>query len=157
MFNVDEFLTSSNNEVLDSKFNQLQAGEYDAQIGVDDKAIEITTGESDDKENPGQKRPWAQMAIRFEVLDPTGEIEKNLGRKPGMTYRFFLDLKSDGRPDWAPQRNVRMGQILKATGQDKPGWKVTDIKGKRCKIKVANVKQKDGTARAEVVMVGDGN
>lgn len=148
MFELDDFLSSSNQAVLDDKFNQIPAGEYPAQVSMDDKAIEVTKGEKEGK-------PWAQMAVKFEILDVTGEVEKNLGRKPNITYRFFIDLDENGRPDYSKQKNVRLGQILSATGNNKPGWKGSDIKGKQCKIKITKVKDnRDPTIeRSEVTMV----
>lgn len=153
MFDPIEFQNSSNEATLDEKFNQLEAGEYRAQIGIDEKAIEVNTGEKEGK-------PWAQMTVKLEVLDPSGEIETKLGRKPVISYRFFLDLVQEqgsanfGKPDWSKQKNVRMGALLGATGLNKPGWSVPQLKGKSLKIKVAKVKDQNGEPRSEVVMVG---
>src|SRR6478735_5441492 len=149
MFNADDFLSSSNEAILDDKFNQVDAGEYNAQVGVDDKALEIATGEKDGK-------PWAKLTVKLEILDPSKEIEKKLGRPPSIRYSFFLDLDDSGRIDQSPQKNVRLGAVLKATGCAKPGWKPTDIKGKSLKIRVAKVKNDLNPAepRSEVVSVG---
>jgi hypothetical protein len=153
-FDASDFLTSSNESVLDDKFNLIDVGEYTAQIGVDDKAIVITKGESINK--AGETKPWAQMAIRYEIIDPTGEVEKKLQRKPQITHRIFLDLNEQGKLDLAPQRNVRLGQLLKATGKAAPGWKLTDLKGQQLKIKVIQVKSdlNPDQMRNDIGMVG---
>lgn len=153
MFSAEDFLTSSQENVLDDKWNQLDPGEYTAQVGVDDKAIEVKTGEKDGK-------PWAQLIVQLEILDPSGEIEAKLGRKPKITTRFFLDLIQEGpnagKLDQSKQKNVKLGQLLKATGTAAPGWKLTDPKGKQLKIMVAKVKNDmdPTTPRSEVVSMG---
>lgn len=153
MFSPEDFLSSSQENVLDDKWNQLDPGEYTAQVGVEDKSIEVKTGEKDGK-------PWAQCIVQFEILDPTGEIEVKLGRKPKISHRFFLDLIQEGnnagKLDQSKQKNVRLGQLLKATGCDKSGWRLTDPKGKQLKIMVAKVKNDmdPTTPRSEVVSMG---
>lgn len=147
MFSQEEFLSGSSEVALDDKFNQLEPGEYQAQVGVDDKAMEIKTGEKDGK-------PWAQIAVKYEVLDPSGDIEKALGRKPSITQRFFIDLTESGGFDYGKQKNVRFGQLLSATGCNVKGWKPTDVKGKRLTIKVAKQKDQNGEPRSEVVSLG---
>lgn len=149
MFDENDFLSASNEAVLDEKFNLVAEGEYKAQIGFDDKDFTVTKGEKDGK-------PWAQLALRLEILDPTGDIEKALGRKPMMTDRFFLDLDENGRPDYSRQRNIRLGQYLAATDSNKPGWKPNDMRGKPFKITVRHVKSdlNPGEKRAQVTMLG---
>lgn len=151
MFDVNDFMNSATEAVLDTKFNQLDEGEYKAQIGTDEKAIEIKSDVKDGK-------PWAQIAIKYEIVDPTGTIEAKLGRKPTIVHRFFLDLKDDGRPDYGPQRNVRLGQVLAACNLKTP-WKPNDLKGKVLKIKVMKVKNDRDPSNplAEVSMVGVAN
>lgn len=149
MFEVEDFLTSSNESVLDDKFLQIPPGDYDAQVAVGDKAVQINKGEKDNT-------PWAKVIYRFEILDPSGELEKNLGRKPGISYDFFLDLTETDPPklDMAKQKNVRLGALLSATGTNEQGWKLTSPCGKRLKIKVTKVKGQDGVERSQVTMVG---
>lgn len=156
MFEVNEFLTATNDVVLDDHIIPIPPGEYTAQVALDEKSIQIEPGESDDKENPGQKKPWAQASVRLELLDPSGEVAAKIGRKPVIVYRFFLDLTPQGKFDYAPQRNVRMGALLKAVGMNQPGWKFNEIKGKTLKVKVAGVKDNrdPSVVRSEVVQVG---
>lgn len=135
MFDIKEFQSVTNEQVLDDKFNLHPEGEYEFQIPMDpDKAFTSTSGEKDGK-------PWAQLQLRLETLDPLGNIEKTLGRKPGITDRFFIDLDpATGSFDHNKQRNIRTGQYLAATGCAKPGWKFSDMLGKRLKGKVVHVK-----------------
>lgn len=132
MFEPDDFLNSSNESVLDTKYNLLPEMEVKASIPLDDKALTINKGEKDGK-------PWAQLAVRLEIQDPLGNIEKELGRKPAVTDRFFLDLDDNGKLDMNKQRNIRLGQYLAACGCKSP-WKLTDLKGKTLKCKVIQVK-----------------
>lgn len=147
MFDVNDFLTSSNESTLDDKFIPMPEGEYQAQIGMGDDDLKIQTGEKDGK-------PWARFIARLEVLDPSGEIEKQIFRKPMMNYDFFLDLDENGKLNRDKQKNIRLGALLTATNNNRPGWKPTDIRGKVFKVKVAHVKGMNGEKRAEVVMVG---
>lgn len=147
MFDVNDFFTSSNETTLDDKFIPLPEAEYQVQIGMGDDDLKIQPGEKDGK-------PWARFIARLEVLDPSGELEKQIFRKPMINYDFFLDLKPDGKPDFSKQKNIRLGALLSATNNNRPGWKPSDLRGKVFKVKVAHVKGMNGEKRAEVVMVG---
>lgn len=154
MFNVAEFTSSANETILDDHIIPIPAGTYSAEISAEEKGVVIEPGMTKDKD--GKDKPWARCLVRFKISDPTGELEKAVGRPPGMTYDFFLDLTEEGKFDYAPQRNVRLGALLKAAGVLKPGWRFTDMKGRRVTINVAHVKndRDPQNKRAEVVAVG---
>lgn len=137
MFDPQEFLTTSFETTLDDKYNPVPAGDYTVQIGVEEKSVEIVKGEKDGK-------PWARLAIRGNVVDPSGVVKAAIGRDPKFSYEFFLDLTPEGKLDMAKQRNVKLGQLLSATGCNKPGFKLTDVKGKTCKARIV-VKKNENT------------
>lgn len=153
MFNVDDFLNSSNEAVLDTKVILHPEGEFKGSIGTEDNSIKIKPGESTDK--TGNLRPWANFSVVLETEDITGEIEQKLFRKPRMTYSFFLDIDDAGKLDVSKQKNIRLGALMAAAGLKSP-WRPTDLKGKRISYKVAHVKSdmNPGEKRAEVVAVG---
>lgn len=152
MFDANDFLTSYNESVLDDKVLLLPEGEYNVQIGMGDEDMKINKGEK--QQDDGSVRPWAQLSLRLEVLDPSGEIEKKIFRKPMITYSFFLDLTSNGKPDYSKQKNVRLGALLTATNNNRPGWTPAGLRGKVFKVRVAHVKGMGDGKRAEVVSVG---
>lgn len=147
MFDANDFFTSKNETPLDDKFIPLPEAEYQVQIGMGEDDLKIQSGEKDGK-------AWARFITRLEVLDPSGEIEKQIFRKPMINYDFFLDLTADGKPDFSKQKNIRLGALLTATNNNRPGWTPNSLRGKVFKAKVAHVKGFNGEKRAEVVMVG---
>jgi hypothetical protein len=147
MFDPQEFLSTSFDTTLDDKFIPVPAGDYVVTVGVDDKALEIAKGEKDG-------RPWARMIVRGTVLDLTGQLKQAMGREPRFSYDFFLDLTPEGKLDMAKQRNVRLGQVLSATQCNRPGFKLTDIKGKQMKARMTVKKNENtGAEYNEVSMV----
>lgn len=152
MFDANDFFNSSNENVLDDKFVLIPEAEYTAEIGMEDDDLKIQPGESTDKD--GNPKPWARFIARLKILDPSGELEKAIFRKPMITYDFFLDLDKNGRPDYSKQKNIKLGALLSAVNMNRPGWKPNDLRGKPFKIKVAHVKGMGGNKKAEVVMVG---
>lgn len=136
MFDIKDFASVTQEAPLDDKFNLVPEGEYQAMIPTDPaKAFESKSGEKDD-------RPWAQLSVRLEILDPSGAIEKELGRKPGITDRFFLDVMKNNAGqtvlDVSKQKNVRLGQYLSAVGLNAGGWNFNQMCGKTLKIKVVH-------------------
>lgn len=154
MFDADDFLNSSNETVLDDKVILIPPGEYTAQIPVSDESIKIKSGEKQDKE--GNTKGWAQCTIRFNILDPSGDLEKTIFRTPGINYNFFLDLDENDKFDHSKQRNIKVGALLKAANKARPGWKFSDLKGQTFKISIAHVKSdfNPGEKKQEVVAVG---
>lgn len=149
MFTANDFLNNSNESVLDDKYNLIPEGEYTAQVGTEEDSIEVKTGEKDGK-------PWAQAMVKLAIVDPDGKVKEVLKREPRITYRFFIDLTDDGKLDQSPQRNVKLGALLKAANLARPGWKMTDLKGKAVKVRIASVKSdmNPGEKRSEVVQFG---
>lgn len=147
MFDANDFLNSSNQQTLDDKFLPIPEAEYTAQIGMGEEDIKIATGEKDGK-------PWARMVLRLEILDPSGELKAKIFREPKINYDFFLDLDSNGGMSHDKQKNIRLGALLTATNNNRPGWKGNDLRGKPFKIKVAHVKGMNGEKVASVVQVG---
>lgn len=154
MFDAKEFLSATQEGTLDDKFLLHPEGEFTFQIPMDpEKAFEVKSGEK--QQDDGSMRPWAQMALKLETVDPMQTVEKALSRKPGITDRFFLDLDKNGGFDHSPQKNIRMGQYLTATQNNKSGWKFTDLCGKQVKGKVVWAKSDFGDGKqAKVTVLG---
>lgn len=69
------------------------------------------------------------------VLDVTfllqDEAEKaRLGRQSlSVRSGIFLDLTPNGGIDWAKGKNTKLHKLREVLGQNKAGWKYTDLKG----------------------------
>lgn len=132
MFDPNDFLGTSFNEVLDTRRIPTPIGEYVGQIGMGDKDLTLNTGEKDGKK-------WAQLSLRIYLTDPSGAIKAVTGsEKPMVIHTVFLDLNDAGNFDASKGKNIRIGKILEAAGKLKPGWKLTDIKGSTIKVSIGH-------------------
>lgn len=146
----NELLTTSYNEVPPDQATPIPAGEYNVQIGTDDKAMKLEGGEKDG-------RPWRRLDLNLKIADPAGALKATHGATPTMRHGVMLDLiEGTTQLDLGVNRNVRLGKILEATGVRKSGWKLTDLYGKSLKIKVIHKPDRDDPTiiRAEVSQVG---
>ncbi len=115
---------------LDTVLNPIPLGEYPAQIGVGDKDVDVQTGTKNDK-------PWMRLILMMEITDPNVAAQMKRDVNPKVRYDFFIDLDAAGRIDTNPQRNVKLGKLRKAVGQNKPGtWGFPMLKGCPLKVKI---------------------
>ena len=148
-FDVNDFLSTSHNDVPPDQSTPIPAGEYNVQVGTDDKAMKLEGGEKDG-------RPWRRLDLTLKIADPAGALKATHGENPTMRHGVMLDLiEGSTQLDLGVNRNVRLGKILEATGVRKPGWKMTDLYGKSFRIKVIHKPDRDDPTitRAEVSQV----
>ena len=86
------------------------------------------TAEWEDKKT-GQHRQASTCEIPIEITDQ--RAKDLLKRDKVLTrYRFFLDLRSDGSLDTGQDKNVKLGQLRAAVGQNGPQpWNFGMLRG----------------------------
>jgi hypothetical protein len=146
MFDVNKFEAQEHAEVADSTFTPYPAGDYTAQIGVEEADLKFTTGEKNG-------RPWAIMALRCWLADPSGTIAKVMGAPRNAngyayTYRIMLDLAENATVeepilDFSPNRNLELGRVQEATGNNQKGWKFSAFRGRKFKLRLEIGPRKD--------------
>lgn len=116
MFDTDSFLNTTTEAALDTVVKQIEPGEYPAVIEkLDTATYDIKKGE-----RAGQK--GQRLIVTWHIQDPA--VEADLGRKPTIMQNIFLDLTEDGNGlDMSEGRNVGLGKLRDAVGQNQPGKK----------------------------------
>lgn len=129
-FDADTFLQSQITDALDTKRIPVPVGEYTASI----KSV----GGREGKSKKGDT--FTMMSIVWEVDDPTGEVAKATGRDKSITTTqdIFLDLNPSGGIATGTGKNIGLGRLREAVGQNTKGepWSPTMLIGAVAKIKV---------------------
>lgn len=128
VFNPDDFLNQTITGSLDTKREPVPEGEWTAAVDDGSNALKFRTLTN------GQ----VILDVNWNILDD--QLKANLGRdKLTVRQSIFLDLTADGKLDNAKGKNVDLGRVREALGQnfsDRP-WGVAMLKGAGpAKIKV---------------------
>lgn len=120
VFNPDTFLNQDEVGALSTSFEPIPDGEFEAHVGSGDDAVKARTT------NTGRA-----------ILDVTWEIEnqqlkEQLGRdKLTVRQSVFLDLTPQGTLDRGKGKNVQLGRLRDALGQNDPSrpWNPNMLRG----------------------------
>lgn len=146
-FNVAEFMNESIDGVLDTKIDPIPEGEHMGQIGTGDKDVDLQTGIGKNQ------KPWMSLVLLVTLTDPNLAVQLKR-EQVRARYNFFLDLNDAGKLDLRPQRNVHLGKLRDAVGQNKPGaWNFNMLKGQPIKVKIKQKLLDSGDTVSEVVSV----
>lgn len=132
-FNVAAFMTENFDGVLDTKIDPIPVGEHMAQIGTGEKDVDVTYGVSQ-KNN----KAWLRLDLTLIYTDPNLAAQLKRDVVKGR-WGIMLDLDDNGKVDFRPQRNVTLGKLRDAVGQNRSGpWNFNMLKGAVIKVKVAH-------------------
>lgn len=147
-FDVNAFLNETIDGELDIKIIPIPEGAHMGQIGTGDKDVDVSRGISQ-KNN----KPWMRLDVRIRLTDPN--LAQQLQREEVTArYSIMLDLNEEGKLDLRPQRNVNLGKLRDAVGQNRPGpWSFMQLKGQPVKVQVKHRKADDGNVYSDVVAV----
>lgn len=159
-FNPDEFMTQTIDQPLETEFKLCPAGEYQAMIDdFTSEAFEKFDFEYQRGPNAGLPGSMTKFNCPFVINDEKAKAELNRD-KVVVSKQIILDIAKDsGQLDWGTNKNIALGQIRSAAGQNSPGpWSISQLRGAGpCMVKVEHItfKRKDGTEgkRAEVTRV----
>ena len=125
-------------------------GEYPFMIDSDPKGIAVKNLKGVGKES-GKPYDFHQMEISCILADEAVKAKLNRNRVV-VRYRINLDI-DDGKLEQGDGKNVGLGRLREALGQNTPGWKPQDLLGAGPFIgKVAHTTVKDATY-ADIVRV----
>lgn len=149
-FNTEQFLNTTHTEASSTELVLVPEGEY---IGVSDaigpdsfRTFDIGKGE-----RAGQQ--GYSLDVQFLINDEGGTLKEFLGRSPKVKYGMMLDITKDGTLEFGKGRNVGLGRLREAFGQNGAGkpWQFSMLGGQVAKIKVKHrLDQKSGKTFAEV-------
>jgi hypothetical protein len=149
-FNVEQFLNETVDAAeLDTQRIPVPSGEYLGQIGTEKGDVDLKTGLS--KKN---QKPWMALQLKVRITD--ANLAAQLKRDPNepivLYYNTFVDLNEQGKTDWRPQKNINLGKIRSAVGQNKAGpWSFMQLAGQPVKVSVKQKPGEDGEPRSEIV------
>lgn len=129
MFDVNEF-ASQQCDVMDTLLEALPENDYPGTID----RFEVRKGEATKGQNVG--KPFFALDVWWE-LDVPEETKQRLGRDKFVARQgFFLDTEN-GKISNAKGKNVKLGALRDAIGQNAPGWTLNSLPGGRamCHVK----------------------
>lgn len=159
MFDANEFMQGQMDKPLDTEFTLVPISEYMATIDdFDSSAFEVINFEYKKGERKGTPGSMTKATIPFVIQDD--RVKAELGRdKVTISKQLILDLEEDGKTlATGPNKNIELGRIRAAVGQDKGPWSFSMLRGAGpLMVKVGHVEftRSDGSKgkRAEVERV----
>lgn len=130
-FDPDSFMHQTYTEANATREAPLPEGEYQGTIS---------------KVNPPRQTQngYVLMEVHFLVEHP--ELKDELGRdKSTARYTLFLDMTRDGALDFGPGKNVSLGRLRTAVGQNIAGepWSPSQLEGQQANIRVKHTPDKN--------------
>lgn len=151
-FNLDEFMNSTVDAPMETTYPTHPEGEFPFMLDADPKMLEVKhlSGVS---QNTGNPYDFHQMELVCIAQDP--KVKADLGRdKVTVRLRLNLDFDGNGRLATGPGKNVLLGQLREALGQNVPGWSPKQLLGAGPFIgRVKQSEGRDGRKYADVVAV----
>lgn len=128
VFNPDTFMSTETTDANATRMVPVPEGEYTAVVN-DVKADTI-----------GQdSRPV--LKIQWEIQDDDGSVKAATGMETNRVEQLiFLDLTAQGGLDAGEGKNVQLGRLRKAVGQNQPGqpWAPSYLNGQVARIQVGH-------------------
>lgn len=126
-FDPEQFLNQEHTEATSTTVEPVPEGEYSAQIeNVTAKKVETKNGDE-----------IVIMDIIWDILDD--DVKASLGRdKVTVKQGLILDLTDEGSLDFSKGKNVRLGRLREALGQNKDGkpWSPGKMIGESATVQV---------------------
>lgn len=119
-FDMNKFMGGATTDAGATSVAPIPAGEYVAII--EDVKPRAWSNE---------KGSGISLDVIFSIADNDGKIQEAISRPPKLTSGYFTDLTPDGTLDWGKGKNVQLGRLREALGQNKPGveWTPNSLKG----------------------------
>ncbi len=130
VFNADAFLNTEITGEMDTKLIPIPEGDFTSQVA------KVAFREVTQKD--GVKR--AIMDVTWDILDEGVKKETKLD-KPMARQSVFLDLNEQGGLDMGKGRNIQLGRLREAVGQNRSGkaWSPANLTGQ---MAVVTIKQR---------------
>lgn len=131
-FDPNTFMQETIDAPLETEFRLIPEAEYQAMIGDFDgnafEQIDFTFPAS--SKRAGQQGTMRKFSCPF-VISNDPRIMAELGRDTATAFaNITLDVDAAGKLESGPNKNVRLGQIREAVGQNTPGpWQFSSLRG----------------------------
>lgn len=121
-FDVDAFVNSSTEAPLPTRMLPVPVGEFLAVVSSHDKWLEVRAI------TEGKMAGRVIADIHFDILDEG--VKATMGMETvRLRESYFLDMTPDGRIDFSPNKNVKLGRLREACGQNKAGIPFGQLRG----------------------------
>jgi hypothetical protein len=145
---IQQFIDQAQDEVPSDQ--AVRVPEDDYSMFLKPGSLKIITG-------TGEKGVWAMFTASAVVDSPKAREATNL-ENPTARVRFFLDVTEDSTEESirlvkGANRNVTLGKLLKATGNDRPGWTYGALEGVTFKGRVKHVVDRKNAERVDAEVV----
>lgn len=116
-FDADAFMNTTVDEPMATQLSSVPEGEYVAMIGDFTSEAFKTITFKDKKTGADVSRQI--LEVPFNIDDAA--LEAHLGRKPTHRESYWLDFNTNGALDTGPDKNVQLGKLRDAIGQNGNG------------------------------------
>lgn len=150
-FDASSFMNAQFDQPLETERKLVPPGEYQAMVGDFDETA-FQTHEFEYKKGPRAGQPGEMTNFRIPFVIQDAKAAQAVGRDDGEVIAYkqvTLDFDSNGGLDFGVNRNVELGQIRQAVGQNNPGpWSPSNLRGAgpvMVKVEHRKGKRKDGS------------
>lgn len=153
IFNPEIFLNMQHQEANSTELLPVPDGEY---IAVSDPITEKSFLVYDIKNGDRAGQKGVSLIVVWNINDESGSLKELLGREPKVRQNIYLDIKQDGTMEFGKGRNVELGRLREALGQNGNGqpWAYSMLGGKTAKINVkTSINAKDQKSYTNVTKV----
>lgn len=128
MFDPSQFINATVNSPMSTAVVVCPEGEWTAVVSDDgDLSDWFSEVEWKDKKT-GEQRSAPKVSIPFKITD---QRAFTIGKRDSfyVTLDSFIDLDSSGNMSTEEGKNVKIGQLRAALGQNTPGWNFSMLRG----------------------------
>jgi hypothetical protein len=150
-FDPASFMNQTIDQPLADEYTLCPEGEYEAVIDDFDESV-FRTNEFTYKKGPNAGLPGEMTTLNLPWIIQDDRVKVALNRdKVAVPQPIILDFDRDGKLDHGPNRNVKLGQVRTAVGQNASGpWSIDRLKGQGpCMVRVVHreIEMRDKTKR----------
>lgn len=130
-FDASKFLEQSTDKAMQTSMSPCPEGEYLAQVE------KVEAFPVKDRETQQVRSDAFRLQLTWDILDQ--ELLESIDRK-GITVRqsIFIDLDEDGSFADGKDKNVSLGKLRDAVGQNSGSWTPSNLIGQQAVVKVTH-------------------
>lgn len=134
-FNPELFLNVQHEQANATELLPVPDGDY---IAVSDPITEKSFNTYDIKSGDRAGTKGVSLIIIWNINDENGVIKEQIGRTPTVRQNIMLDFNKDGGLEFGKGRNVELGRLREALGQNGNGqpWAMSMLGGKTARVSV---------------------
>lgn len=140
MFDASSFLQETVDQPMETDRRMVPAADYQAMIGdFDEKAVQRYDFTYKQGPKAGQPGSMTKLNLPFVITDP--KATQAIGFDSATVYwDIILDVDANGKLEFGPNKNIDLGKVREAVGQNAPGpWGPSMLRNAGpCMVKVVH-------------------